>query len=38
MNLQNDSLRSLVSGMGDPTLDKSASVFYTDRILSLIHI
>lgn len=29
-----DSLRSLITGMGDPTLDKSASTFYTERLLS----
>lgn len=32
--LTSDSLRSLITGMGDPTLDKSASVFYGNLILS----
>lgn len=33
-DLTTDSLRSLITGMGDPTLDKSSSVFYADRFLS----
>lgn len=34
MSLTTDSLRSLVTGMGDPFRDKSASVFYDNIILS----
>ena len=33
-DLTTDSLRSLITGMGDPLLDKSASTFYADRLLS----
>lgn len=33
-DLTTDSLRSLITGMGDPTLDKIASTFYVDRLLS----
>lgn len=29
-----DSLRSLITGMGDPSLDKSAGLFYADNILN----
>lgn len=32
--LTTDSLRSLITGLGDPTLDKSASVVYGNTILS----
>ena len=31
--LANDSIRSLVSGMGDPNRDKLATVYHQDRIL-----
>lgn len=33
-DLAADSLRSLITGMGDPNLDKSAAVFYGNLILS----
>ena len=33
-DLSTDSLRSFITGMGDPSLDKSASVFYQDTTLS----
>jgi phage-related protein (TIGR01555 family) len=32
--LANDSLRSFTSGLGDPTRDKAATVFHSDRILT----
>lgn len=33
-----DSLRSLITGMGDPTVDKSAAVFYGNLILSDVQL